>query len=92
MGTTLAFPDKHGEPINDSYLRKSVFYPLLAKAKLPRIRLHDIRHTYASQLLQAGAPVHYVKEQLGHSSIATTVDLYGHCQPGTNREAINRLD
>ncbi|MHC4912117.1 MAG: tyrosine-type recombinase/integrase [Planctomycetota bacterium] len=78
--------------MNDNIFRRRVIYSLLAKADLPRIRIHDIRHTYASPLLQAGAPIHYVKDQLGHSSIATTVDLYGHCQPSTNREAINRLD
>ena len=33
----------------------------------------------------------YVKEQLGHSTIQTTVDLYGHVQPGKNREAVDRL-
>lgn len=88
----LVFPDKNGEPLNDNIFRRQIFYSLLTKADSPRIRIHDIRHTYASLLLQAGAPIHYVKEQLEHSSIATTVDLYGHCQPGTNREAINRLD
>ena len=87
----LVFCDGYGNPINDNF-RKLVFYKLLAKAGLPRIRLHDIRHTFASLLLQAGAPLHYVKEQLGHSTIATTVDLYGHCQPGINRSAINQLD
>ena len=88
----LVFPNKNGEPLNDNIFRRRIFYSLLTKADLPKIRIHDIRHTYASLLLQAGAPIHYVKDQLGHSSIATTVDLYGHCQPGTNREAINRLD
>ena len=56
------------------------------------IRIHECRHTYASLLLQAGAPIHYVKEQLGHSSIATTVDLYGHVIPGANRSVLDRLD
>jgi integrase len=88
----LVFPDRNGEPLNHDVFRRHTFYKLLAKANLPQIRIHDIRHTYASLLLQAGAPVHYVKDQLGHSSIATTVDLYGHCQPGANRESINRLD
>ena len=86
------FPEYNGEPINDNIFRRGVFYKLLAEVKLPQIRIHDIRHTYASLLLQAGAPIHYVKDQLGHSSITTTVDLYGHCQPGVNRAAINRLD
>lgn len=86
----LVFANDRGEPFNQANFRHRVFYPLLAKAGLLQIRIHDIRHTFASLLLQAGAPVHYVKDQLGHSSIATTVDLYGHCQPGINRDAINR--
>lgn len=88
----LVFPDESGEPMNHNIFRRRVFYKLLTKAKLPKIRIHDIRHTYASLLLQIGAPIHYVKEQLGHSSITMTVDLYGHCQPNINRDAINRLD
>ena len=36
--------------------------------------------------------MHYVKEQLGHASIQTTVDVYGHIVPGSNRNAVNRLD
>lgn len=88
----LLFPTIEGKALSHDVIRRAVFYKLLAAAKLPKIRIHDIRHTYASLLLQAGAPIHYVKEQLGHSSIATTVDLYGHCQPGINRETVNRLD
>ncbi len=88
----LVFPTIEGKPLSHDVIRRAAFYKLLAAAKLPKIRIHDIRHTYASLLLQAGAPIHYVKEQLGHSSIATTVDLYGHCQPGINRETVNRLD
>ncbi|OHB44803.1 MAG: hypothetical protein A2Y13_11225 [Planctomycetes bacterium GWC2_45_44] len=89
---SLVFPTKYGEPLNQNILRRGVLYSLLTKTQLPKIRVHDIRHTYASLLLQAGAPLHYVKDQMGHSSITTTVDLYGHCQPNVNREAVNRLD
>jgi hypothetical protein len=42
-------------------------------------------------LLQAGEPIAYVKEQLGHSSIQVTVDLYVHFVPGANRGAVDRL-
>lgn len=55
------------------------------------MRLHDLRHTYASLLLQAGEPIAYVKQQLGHSSIQVTVDRYGHFIPGANRQAVERL-
>ena len=54
--------------------------------------LHDLRHTFASLLLQQGESPVYVKEQMGHSSIAITVDLYGHLIPGGNRQAVDRLD
>ena len=55
------------------------------------IRVHDARHTFASLLLQQGESLPYVKEQLGHSSIQVTVDLYGHLIPGANRQAVDRL-
>jgi len=89
--TGLVFAGNNGKPLSDNRVRK-VFYRLLHQAGLPKIRIHDIRHTYASLLLQTGAPIHYVKEQLGHSSITTTVDLYGHVSPGANRNAVNALD
>lgn len=65
---------------------------VLKKAGLRRIRFHDLRHTYASLLLQNRESPVYVKEQLGHHSIQITVDTYGHLVPGANREAVNRLD
>lgn len=56
-----------------------------------RLDMHELRHTFASQLLQDGAPMLYVKEQMGHSSIQITVDLYGHLAPSANRKWVNRL-
>ena len=73
-------------------LRHRVFYKLLGKAGLRRIRFHDLRHTFASLLLQQGESATYVKEQMGHSSIQITVDIYGHLIPGANRQAVDRLD
>jgi integrase len=79
------------KPLNPAHLRFKVWYHVLKHAELRSIRLHDLRHTYASLLLQAGEPIAYVKEQLGHSSIQVTVDLYGHFVPGANRGAVERL-
>lgn len=73
-------------------LRKRVFQGLLSRAGLRRIRFHDLRHTFASLLLQQGESPVYVKEQMGHSSIQVTVDLYGHLIPGGNKQAVDRLD
>ena len=77
--------------MNGAFLRFKVWYPVLAKAKLRAVRIHDLRHSYASMLLEGNAPMIYVKEQLGHSSINVTVDLYGHIRPGAHRESLDRL-
>jgi integrase len=49
------------------------------------------RHTTASLPIQNGAPLVYVRDQLGHSSIKVTVDIYGHLVSGANRQEMNRL-
>jgi integrase len=80
-----------GTQLDPSNLRK-LFNRLLTDAKLRRIRFHDLRHTFASLLLQNSESPAYVKEQMGHSSIQVTVDIYGHLVPGGNRQAVDRLD
>jgi integrase len=80
-----------GTQIDPSNLRK-LFNRLLTDAKMRRIRFHDLRHTFASLLLQNGESPAYVKEQMGHSSIQVTVDIYGHLVPGGNRQAVDKLD
>jgi integrase len=86
------FTNRTGEPLDGDNLRRRVFLPALTKAKLRQVRLHDLRHTYASLLIQQGESLAYVKEQLGHSSIQVTVDVYGHLVPGSNRTAVDKLD
>lgn len=73
-------------------VRKRVFYRCLDKAEMRRVRIHDLRHTFASLLIQQGESLVYVKEQLGHHSISITVDIYGHLVPGSNKAAVDRLD
>jgi integrase len=88
----LVFAEPDGSPADLDNFRRSKFYKYLKEANLPHIRFHDIRHTFASLLLQQGESLHYVKEQMGHASIQTTVDVYGHIVPGSNRNAVNKLD
>ena len=71
---------------------RHVFRRLLQTAALRHIRLHDLRHSCASLLLQQGESIVYVKEHLGHASIAITVETYGHLIPGANLAAVDRLD
>ena len=88
----LVFPNRYGNVLCGDNFRRRTFHKLLEKADVPTIRIHDIRHTFASLLLSQGEPLNYVKEQLGHASIQTTVDVYGHIVPGSNRNAVNKLD
>jgi integrase len=86
------FCNEEGRPIWKSDFERRVFHKALEKAGLRRIRFHDLRHTFASRLLQNGESIVYVKDQLGHHSIKVTVDVYGHLVPGANKAAVDRLD
>ena len=65
---------------------------LLAKAELPRIRVHDLRHTVATILLEGGAHPKLVQDLLGHSTVTLTLDTYSHVTPAMHQEVIRRLD
>lgn len=75
---------------DDSNLR-GAFKQLLTDAEIRHVRFHDLRHTYASLMAEAGAPPKYVQEQLGHSSIQVTMDVYSHLFPGGGQEWANKL-
>ena len=72
---------------DDSNLRRQ-FASVLARAGIRRGRFHDPRHTYASLMAQAGAPPKYVQEQLGHSSIQVTMDIYSYLLPGGGKSGL----
>ncbi|MFV8317183.1 tyrosine-type recombinase/integrase [Mycobacterium sp. 23] len=68
-----------GGPVRAPNFRANVWWPATARAKLiPRPRIHDLRHTCASWLIAAGMPLPVIQAHLGHESIKTTVDMYGH--------------
>lgn len=78
--------DELGRPYHPDYISDR-FDDLVAAAELPRIRLHDTRHTAASLMLAAGVPVKVVQEMLGHSSPTITLAIYAHTLPGMAQEA-----
>ena len=90
--TPEVFLSPEGHPLDGDNVRSRVFYPLLEAAKLRHVRFHDLRHTFASLLIQQGESLAYVRDQLGHSSIQITADVYGHLIPGANRAAVDKLD
>jgi len=88
----LVFPSLERSILDPDNLYHRYFQPVLTQAGLRKIRLHDLRHTFGSLLIQNGASLVYVKEQMGHSSIQVTVDIYGHLIPGANVSFVDRLD
>ncbi|MDM8535992.1 tyrosine-type recombinase/integrase [Desulfobacterales bacterium HSG17] len=86
------FTNSKGNPLDMNNWRKRVFYRTLKTAGVRQVRVHDLRHTYATLLIQAGESLAYVRDQLGHHSIQVTVDIYGHLTPGGNKAAVDRLD
>lgn len=63
----------------------------LGEDQIPKIRLHDLRHTHATLLLAAGEPVKVVSERLGHASATITLTVYQHVHPGMGRQAAARF-
>jgi integrase len=70
----------------------SAFIKFIKASGLPRVRLHDLRHSHATHLLMANVHPKIVQERLGHANIATTMDLYTHVMPGMQDEAATRID
>jgi integrase len=65
---------------------------LVAKTGLPRIRLHDLRHTHATAMLREGVHPKIASERLGHSKVGMTLDLYSHVLPGMQEDAVAKVD
>jgi integrase len=87
-GLVFALPD--GSPIHP----KTVSYYFDRRVKrlgVPRIRLHDLRHTHATLALQAGVHPKVVQERLGHANIGITLDTYSHVTPAMQSEAAERV-
>ena len=87
----LVFTTATGTPIDGRTLIRSWFRPLLAKAGLPPVRIHDMRHSFASIALALGVHPKVVQEALGHATIAVTLDLYSHVVPSLQREAAREM-
>nr|MDP9476908.1 tyrosine-type recombinase/integrase [Actinomycetota bacterium] len=66
--------------------------PLLKRANLARIRLHDLRHTCATLLLIKGVHPKYVQELLGHANICITLDTYSHVIPGMGNQTATTME
>ncbi|MCP3934207.1 MAG: site-specific integrase [Actinomycetia bacterium] len=82
----LVFTDELGRPLHPDKVTRA-FRAHVREADLRSIRLHDLRHTYATLALKAGVHPKVVSDRLGHATTGITLDLYSHVTPGIGREA-----
>jgi integrase len=88
----LIFCTALGRPLDRGNIVKRDFLPVLRQAGLRRIRFHDLRHTFATLLIDQGESPKYIQAQLGHASIQVTMDRYGHLLPDVHQQAAQRLE
>jgi len=88
----LIFPNEAGQAINHNNMVNRHFNPALKKVGIDKIRFHDLRHTYASLLIEQGENVKYIQSQLGHSSPTVTLNVYAHLMKPANQESACRLE
>lgn len=86
----LIFTSQIGSPLDPSDVSRD-FREFLARKGLPRVRFHDMRHASGSIMLKNGVPMVTVSGILGHSNIATTVDIYGHVEQAAFDEAAVKM-
>lgn len=89
IGTVVARAD--GRPVDLRNLRKREWQRAVAASVGDPMRPHDLRHTHVALLIAAGAHAKAIADRLGHTSIRTTMDTYGHMLPGVMADVIDRL-
>ena len=88
----LVFPTTTGTTMSGTNLLGRHFKPLLKRAELPAIRLHDLRHTCATILFMAGKHPKFVQEMFGHANISITLDTYSHVIEGMDGGLAEAMD
>ena len=89
--TDLVFSHPDGRPLRPNTVSRAL-QEIAQSLGLYSVRLHDLRHAHATILLQQGVHPKIVQERLGHSSVATTLDIYSHVTPGLQEAAARRFD
>jgi integrase len=86
----LVFKDELGRPIKVDRVSRA-FKAAAKAADLPEIRLHDLRHSWATRAMEAGVPSRVVADHLGHSTTNITENLYQHVRESSAREAVEKV-
>jgi integrase len=86
------FTSRVGDPLRRSSFRQSHWLPAVRRAGLEALRFHDLRHTCVALLIAQGAHPKEIQVRLGHASITTTLNTYGHLMPSLDAALSERLD
>ena len=86
------FASSKDTPLDAQNIVNRHFKPLLKQARLPSIRWHDLRHTYATLLLARGTHPTYVQKSLGHASVQLTLDRYSNWMPSMGRDTADGMN
>ena len=89
-GDGFVFADELGNPIDPARLSRE-FGKVRRAAGIEGVRLHDLRHTHATLMLQANVHPKVVSERLGHASVQITMDIDSHIIPGLQEDAADRF-
>jgi len=87
----FVFASEVGTPLNISNIHRRHWRPLVQKAKVPYICIHNLRHTAVSLLIRAGVDITTISNILGHSNPTVTLNIYSHLLPGAKEDAMERL-
>lgn len=86
------FSAPHGGPVRRTNFRRRFWMPAVRTSVGEPMRSHDLRHTHAALLIAQGVHVKVLQDRLGHASITTTLDTYGHLMTGLDEAAASKLD
>jgi integrase len=86
------FASATGTPLDGRNMVREHFEPALRRAHLPRLRFHDLRHSYASVLIAQGKHPKVISEQLGHASVTITMDRYSHLFESASADVSDALE
>ena len=89
--TDFVFRTVNGKPLHHGYFWTGYWTPAVRKAGLEGLRVHDLRHTHVAWLIAANTPLPVIMRRLGHSSITTTIDRYGHLLPELDASAADAM-
>lgn len=91
-GDQLVFPSRVGTALARNNVLRRIVYPACDRAKIPRVCWHTLRHLHATLLSEAGEPLKVAQAQLGHADLQTTLEVYTHVMPDSQRRAVEKIE